>query len=101
MTRIIRATYGASPDRTHRLDGPTSIAEFIGERQAAVGYERIAYTTKAQKHEHGPWVRYEWAIWLPAIPDPVSRGIDTVELDDEGKLRQIVSFMGHLEPIPH
>lgn len=76
--------------------GVAAIAGFIGKIQQKFAFARLEYTTKIQKHDFGEWVRYGWGIWLVGQENPISEGMDVVEFDADGKIVQIVSFMGKL-----
>jgi hypothetical protein len=83
-------------DPLSHLRGAEMIAGFIGKIQQKIAFARLEYTTKMQKHDHGNWVRYGWGIWLVGQDNPVSEGMDVVEFDYTGRIKQIISFMGTL-----
>jgi hypothetical protein len=83
-------------DPLSHLRGAAAMAGFIGKIQQKIAFERLEFTTKIQKHDHGNWVRYGWGIWLVGQENPVSEGMDAVEFDESGRIVQVVSFMGKL-----
>lgn len=72
---------------------PTAIAEFIGEQQQKLGYERVALTTKVELHEHGNFVRFGWGLWQPAACEPNVHGMDYVEFNSRAAILKVVSFL--------
>lgn len=77
-----------------RVVGPRSIAHFIGDLHAKIPFDRLEYTTLPQQHDHGPWLRIHWGVWLAGGATPNAEGLDIMEFDDENRIRQVISFSG-------
>jgi hypothetical protein len=77
------------------LNGPAGVNGFIGKVRAQIGTAQLVYTSTPQRHPHGPWVRYAWAI-VTTPGQTIMEGMDLIELADDGRSRRIVSFSGPL-----
>lgn len=83
-------------DPQNQMSGAVMIAKFIAKVHGSLAFDRLEITSELQKHEHGLWVRYTWGIWLTEQTRAETEGMDVVEFDKFGKIRQIISFMGKL-----
>lgn len=83
-----------------RVVGARAVAHFITELHGKMPFDRLDYTTLPQQHDHGPWLRIHWGIWLTGAATPNTEGIDILELDEDSRVRQIISFSGRVMRAP-
>ncbi len=87
-------------DPLSHMVGAVMIAKFIAKVHSQIAFDRLEFTSGIQKHDHGLWVRYGWGMWLKDQNRMASEGMDVVEFDKQGKIRQVISFMGKLPDKP-
>ncbi len=83
-------------DPLAHMTGAVVIAKFIAKVHSSIAFDRLEFTSGFQKHEHGLWVRYGWGLWLQDQNRMESEGMDVVEFDKAGKIRQVISFAGKI-----
>ncbi len=71
--------------------GTAAIAGFIAAARQKLGSAQLVATSSPQRHPHAPWIRYDWAV--RAGETSIINGTDIVELADDGRLAQIVTFL--------
>ena len=88
---------GVYTDPTAEVHGREALLAHITGFQAQSGGARIVLTTAVDSH-HGTRLRFGWKM-VGADGTELAEGLDYGELDDDGRLRLIVGFVGPMKPL--